>query len=86
MTTLESPKYREARAELADDPIMAAMEWELRHQIRTALLHDAGTPRFHFMLAARDEYRRRGGARDAYGMGDYARALMLVRERRLESD
>lgn len=84
--TIEAPQYREAQADLADDPIMVVMEWELRHHIQTDLLHEDGTPRFRFMVAARDEYRRRGGARNAYGMGDYARALMLVRERRLESD
>ena len=83
MAVLEAREYREAQERLAADPIMIDMAGGLSGVAREDIQHDDGGPRGDFVMAARDEYARRGGKVASYGLGDYAKALiMLLDEKR----
>lgn len=79
-----SNEYREARASLADDPIVVAMAAEAAALPLAELVTSDGTPHLGFSIATLKEYRRRGGNGRAKGMGDvgYAIVDLLTRDGR----
>ena len=78
MAVLEAREYREAQEALAADEIMVAMAKGLAGVAREELEHEGGGVRHEFMLAAMREYEARGGKVKSHGMGDYAKALILL--------
>lgn len=78
MSVIESDEYRKARKALSEDPILIAMAEEIRSVDRNEIMWEDGTPRNHFMMGALREYESRGGKLPTYGMGDVARAVVMV--------
>lgn len=77
MASIVSDEYRAEDEALRNDPIIKAMALGLANVKRADIAHEDGTPRFEFMLAARDEYRSRGG-QNQMSMGGAARALLAL--------
>ena len=77
MATLRSAEYGEAKAALADHPIVVELATELRLMGTTAsdVTHGDGTPRWPFMRAANEEFRVRGGEAAPY-IGTVAEAII----------
>jgi len=83
MATIRAAHYGETEQRLAHDPIVQAMAQDLGNVNPAALVHDGEdeTPRFEFMLAANDEYRKRGGT-DGGHIGAVASAILIVLKER----
>jgi hypothetical protein len=83
MTTPDRPvavtaaHYAETEARLMRDPIVIAMAEGVREMNPADLAHGDGTPRHEFMLAANDEYRKRGGS-DGGHLGAIASAILAL--------
>ena len=76
---IEAAHYEQTRQRLLGDPIVVRMAAELRSMDRTMLVHDDGSPRWDFMRAANDEYRRRGGDQNApLHIGAVAEAIVRL--------
>jgi len=81
MAVLEAKHYQETRDRLAKDPIVIAMAASLTPEVIDAETHDSGSVKFGFMLAANEEYAKRGGSGQGH-IGAVAEALaMIVRAR-----
>ena len=78
MSVIESAEYGETRRRLAADPIVRAMAEGVRHEPRSRMAHDSGTPRGEFMLAALREYDRRAGHPANCHIGGVAEAILMV--------
>lgn len=78
MAVLLSDEYRQEAEALRNDPILIGMAKGLTGVTREDIAHEDGTPRFEFMLAARDEYRSRGG-KHQMSMGGAANALLALK-------
>lgn len=76
--TICSDKYATAQEDIANDPIMRDMAYELTvsHEMSVADIEAKSD-----LLAVRDEYKARGGQVPAWGIGDYRLALILAAER-----
>jgi hypothetical protein len=57
---IQAANYAETEARLMRDPILIDMAEGVRRMDRGDLAWESGTPRHEFMLAANDEYRKRG--------------------------
>lgn len=79
MHVIEAAHYEETRQRLAADPIVKGMAKGLANVPRDQMVHDSGTPRFEFMLAANVEYHARGG-KDTGHIGAVAEALLRLLE------
>ena len=77
MTVIRSKEYDDAELRLMKDPIVYAMSRGLAGVPRDQMVHENGTPRFEFMMAANNEYRARGGT-DGMAIGTIAHALLRL--------
>ena len=78
MGVLEAAHYQETRERLAKDPIVIAMAATLTPEIIEAESHDGGkSMKFGFMLAASEEFTKRGGTGHGH-IGAVAEALAMI--------
>lgn len=77
MAVIRSKDYDKAELRLMKDPIVYAMSRGLAGVPRDQMVSEDGTPRWEFMTAANDEYRKRGGT-DGFAIGTVARALLRL--------
>ncbi len=79
MIALESREYGEARAVLVAETIVQDMHMGLLMGGTTVeeLTHGDGTPQMTFMMAANNEYTKRGGTNLAH-IGAVAEALLIL--------
>lgn len=74
---IEAKHYEQVRQILMRDPIVQNMAQSLTRTPLDQIQHSDGTPRFDFMQAANDEYRKRGG-RPRGHIGAVAEALLRI--------
>lgn len=79
MAVIEAAHYQETRERLTKDPIVIAMAVTMTPEIIAEETHDeeGKSPKFGFMLAANEEYARRGGT-DGGHIGAVAEALAMI--------
>lgn len=65
MTVIRAEHYDEIENWLTEDLIVQAMAKGLAGVPRAEMVHDDGTPRFEFMLAANHEYEKRSAHNSA---------------------
>lgn len=84
MSCLESKDYQEARDRMFNERIVRDMAVGLRGVDLDTLTHDDGTPTFHFMTGAGNEYMARGGTNPAH-IGCVAETLLALRKAGIDS-
>lgn len=77
MIALASREYGEARAVLVAETIVQDMAKGLAGNSISSLTHGDGTPQMTFMMAANNEYTKRGGTNLAH-IGAVAEALLIL--------
>jgi hypothetical protein len=79
--SIQAAHYFEALEALKSDPIIIGMVPGLLTVPLSEISHENGGPRFEFMSASVDEYRRRGGQHQEH-LGAIAEALLaLIKDR-----
>ncbi len=80
MTTVGAKHYREAERWLGQHPIVLAMAEGVREMPPEKLMSKDGTPLFEFMLAANEEFDKRGGKPEGHRMhiGAVASAVLTI--------
>jgi hypothetical protein len=74
---IKAMHYVETEARLTCDPVVIDMAEGVRQMNRAELADELGVPRHEFMLAANDEYRKRGGT-DSGHIGAIAIAILAL--------
>lgn len=75
---IESEVMSAARSRYATDPVVQSMAMDVAEVPPSALVHDDGTVRIEFALAAIREYERRTGTYPECHIGGIAEAIMLI--------
>jgi hypothetical protein len=81
---IESGEYRKAQERLLQDPVFIGMMMEVGTKALATALETEG--RFTLNLRIRDEYHRRSGPVNVYGLGDYVKAMEIWVERMSDSE
>jgi len=77
---IEAEHYGQTRKALKADPIIRDMAGGLAGVPMSELVHEEGTPRHEFMMAALREYQARGGQIGTHIGGPAEALLELLRE------